>query len=142
MAIIEELGLNVKVQVNGSAAAEYPDEEPDVEDANCSETTKACHRYVESVDNTEFAIHVGLIPGSNTAQEWIGRSPYHRLAFSAAFDGGRNVISTTVSQLHTSDLFEGIHNRETQTLRKFRFAPVSTGTSPSRLVDLEVSDHL
>ncbi|KAL2276409.1 hypothetical protein FJTKL_00923 [Diaporthe vaccinii] len=68
MAIIEELGLEVKVQVGGSAATEYTDPEPDVDDA-CTETTRACHRYVESVDNAEFAIHVGLIAGVNTGQE-------------------------------------------------------------------------
>ncbi|KAH8743527.1 hypothetical protein F5883DRAFT_722602 [Diaporthe sp. PMI_573] len=122
MAIIEELGLEVTVKVGGAAATEYEDPGPDVNDAR-TQMTQACHHYVESVDNAEFAIHVGLIPGRNTAQEWIARSRNHGLSF-LVIDGG-GVSSVTIHQHHISKLLRGIHDGKTKTLRKFRFAPVS-----------------
>lgn len=129
MAIIEKLGLQVKVKVNGAAAAEYPDKEPDDNYDTGSQTTHACRHYVESFDNAEFAIHVGLGPGTKTGQEWISRSQHHSLCFSVAFDGGHDVAATLVSQHHETGLLEGIRNHENQTLRRFIFAPVTTGRS-------------
>lgn len=138
MAIVEDLGLEVKIQVDGSATAEYTDEEPDED--TLSQTYKTCHHYVESIDNAEFAIHVGLIQGTSTGQEWIGRSREHRLSFSVAFDGGPTVTSNSVYKHQTSLLLDGIHNPANQTLSKFRFAPVSTGKPPSHFDDLEASN--
>lgn len=134
MAIIEDLGLEVNVQVDGSATAEYPDEEPD--DHGFNQTTKTSHHYVESIDNAEFAIHVGLIPGLHIGQEWVDRSRDHRLSFLVAFDGGPNITSKLVQHDHPSLLLDGIANHADQTLSKFRFAPVSTGRLPFH------SDHL
>ncbi|KAG8163976.1 hypothetical protein KVR01_005894 [Diaporthe batatas] len=124
MVIIKELGLEAEITVNGSTAAEYPDPEP--EDIPYGQTTKACHRYVESVDNAEFAIRVGIIPGNNPVREWTGRSRDHRLLFSVAFDGGHAVRSKTIWQYTTPTAMEGISDHAKGTLRKFRFAPVST----------------
>lgn len=127
MAIIKELGLQVKVKVNGTASAEYLDEEPDDNYDSGSQNTKTCHYYVESVDNAEFAIHVGLIAGTNTGQEWIGRSQNHALRFSVAFDGGREVARTWITQRSGPRELKGIYGPTNTTLRKFCFAPVSTG---------------
>lgn len=129
MAIIKELGLEVKVNIDGSSAAEYPDQEPDVDHGPTSQATKACHHYVESIDNAEFAIHAGLIPGSNTGRDWIGRSQDHRLHFSVALDGGHDVAAVCLSQHHNTVRLVGVHNRMDQTLRKFLFSPVTTGRS-------------
>ncbi|KAG6360097.1 hypothetical protein INS49_011153 [Diaporthe citri] len=109
MAVIEELGLEVKVNVNGSAAAECPDEEPDVNNNARRQTANVCHRYVESVDNAGFAINVGLIPGTNTGQEWVGRSQNHGLSFTVAFDGGHNVATVVIRQRRNTELLEGVH---------------------------------
>lgn len=135
MAIIEDLGLEVKVLVDGSATAEYKDEEPD--EHAVSQTIKTCHHYVESIDNAEFAIHAGLLPGLHTGQEWIPRSRDHGLSFLVAFDGGPSVAAKMVYKHHTSRLLEGISNRANQTLSKFRFAPVSTGRPPTHFDDLK-----
>jgi hypothetical protein len=75
-AIIEEPGLEVKVLVDKFATAEYTDavtNKDDDADQACGKTARVCHRYVESIDNAEFTIHVGLIMGSNITQDWIGR---------------------------------------------------------------------
>jgi hypothetical protein len=130
MAIIEELGVEVRVQVGGAAVTEYTDPEPDVNDA-CAQTTKVCHRYIESFDNAEFAIHVGMIPGVNTGQEWIGGSRNHGLSFLLEIDGDA-VSSLMVHQDHISEVLKGIYDGENQRLRKFHFASVST--SRSRLI--------
>lgn len=142
MAIIEDLGLEVKVLVDGSATAEYKDEEPDVDlvDDAPSQITTARHHYVESIDNAEFAIHVGLISGQHTGQEWMARSRDHGLAFSVALDGGPNIASRAVYRHCTSRLLQGIQNPANQTLSKFRFAPVSTGKPSSHLHNLEASN--
>lgn len=140
MAIIEELGLEVKVNVNGSAAAEYPDEEPDIDDDARRQTTHACHHYVESVDNAEFAIHVGLTPGTNTGQKWISRSRSHGLSFLVAFDGGHDVAAASVHRHRLSRLLDSVEDRESQTIRKFLFTPVTTGRSPARYEDLKAAN--
>lgn len=139
MAIIEELGLEVKVNVNGSASAEYPDEEPNVDDTR-GQITKACHHYVESVDNAEFGIHVGLIPGTNTGQEWTSRSQNHGLSFSVAFDGGPVVAAKSVLKHRNTALLGGVPNWEDRNLRKFLFSPVTTGRSPAHCDGLEAAN--
>lgn len=140
MAIIEELGLEVKVKVNGSVAAEYPDEEPDIDGDGWGPATKISYHYVESIDNAEFAIHVGVPSGSSTGQKWIRRSPKHALAFWLAFDGGRDAASQAIHQRSSPLLLEGVQNWARTTLRKFRFAPVSTGRLPARFDDLETTN--
>lgn len=102
MAIIKELGLEVRINVNGSAAAEYKDEEPHVDDGAQGQIPHTCHHYVESVDNTEFIIRVGLVPGTNTGQEWVSSSPNNALYFLVAFDGGRAVAGKYVDQRPSS----------------------------------------
>ncbi|KAJ0124950.1 hypothetical protein J7T55_006293 [Diaporthe amygdali] len=126
MAIIEEFGLEVKVKVNGSVAAEYPDEEPDIDGDAWGPATKISYHYVESIDNAEFAIHVGVPSGSNAGQKWIRHSRKHALTFWLAFDGGRDAARKTIHQRSNSFLLEGVHNWARTTMRKFRFAPVST----------------
>lgn len=138
MAVIEELGIEVKVNVNGSAATEYPDEEPDVDARRQTANTR--HHYVESVDNTEFAIHVGLIPGTNTGQEWISRSQNHGLSFQVALDGGPDVAAASVFKHQNTELLEGVPNCEDRTLRKFLFSPVTTGRSPAYCNGLEAAN--
>lgn len=147
MTVIEELGLEVKILVDGSTAAEYADEEPDV-DLNTnphSQTTKTRHHYVESVDNAEFAIQSNIIPGSNIAQEWISRSQNHGLSFAVAFDGGRTANKMLARQNNTSILFSGIYDFANQTMAKFRFASVSTvdDVNKKRVTeDMKVAQHL
>lgn len=140
MAIIEKLGLEVQVKVNGSPAAEYPDEERDVDDDAGGRITNACHHYVESIDNAEFTIHFGLTPGFKTGHGWISRSRNHGLLFSVAFDGGHTVAKTVVHQRHNPQLLRGVYDRKTRTLRKFLFTPVTTGKSPARCEDLEAAN--
>lgn len=140
MAIIAELGLEVKFKVNGSTAAEYPDEEPDVDDDAHRQTANICHHYVESVDNAEFAINVGLIPGTNTGQEWVSRSQNHGLSFTVALDGGHNLEAVVIYQRCNTALLEGVHDQGAQTLRKFLFTPVTTGKSPALFEDLEAAN--
>lgn len=136
MAIIEELGLEVKVKVNGLALAEYPDEEHVDSNHAGTQTPNACHHYVESIDHAEFAIHVGLIAGTNTAQEWISYSPNNTIDFSVAFDGSHYTAGKCVTRHSRPKLLDGVYNEANATLRKFRFAPVSIGRLPAYFVDL------
>lgn len=140
MAIIEEIGLEVKVKVDGSEASEYPDEEPDIDDDARSQTTESCYHYVKVVDNAEVAIHVGVTPGINTGQEWISRSPNHTLRFSAAFDGGQYVAATMVLQGCKTRLMEGVYDPENQTFRKFLLKPVTTGRFLADCDDLDAAN--
>ncbi|KAI3394306.1 hypothetical protein diail_2953, partial [Diaporthe ilicicola] len=124
MAIIEKLGLEVKVKVNGSTAAEYRDEEPDVEDAY-GQAVKTYH-YVESVDNAEFVLQAGVLPGIKTSRRWLSRSEKHALSFAVAFDGGHDAAARLVHQSSGPQPLDGVLDSANGTLRKFRFAPVST----------------
>lgn len=56
MAVIDELGLEAKVVVNGATAPEYDDPEPGSLGDKYSGNTVKCFRYVESTDDAEFEI--------------------------------------------------------------------------------------
>lgn len=130
-AIIKELGLEVRINVNGSAAAEYKDEESYVGDGAHGQVAHTRHHYVESVDNAEFSIHVGLVPGTNTGQEWVSFSPKNVLMLMVAFDGGRAVAVKCINQLSGTGQVQGVYKKADATLRKFCFAPVSIGRLPA-----------
>lgn len=80
---------------------------------------------MESIDNAEFAIHAGLIAGTNTGQLWISRSQNNTLCISVALDGGRDVVLSRVTQRSGPREMKGLYGPTT--LRKFFFAAVSTG---------------
>lgn len=63
MAIIEELGLAVSVIVDGEALPEYDNPEPDAGGDNNDgpAVTAICDKYIESQDDTEYAIYRRVI---------------------------------------------------------------------------------
>jgi gamma-glutamyl:cysteine ligase YbdK (ATP-grasp superfamily) len=109
MAIIEELGLEVKVQVDGSAGAEYTEEEPEIIEDACSKTTKACHRYVESVDNAEFAISPkNRAREARKAQARVDSAFRLVKSFSDAQHIGLRPRSRTLNETEYQDLLDRI----------------------------------
>lgn len=128
MAVIDELGVEVKVIVNGTEATEYiPDEEPDFDDDNFDPSTKTCCRYVESIDNADFAIRAAVTSGRNKpANKWLDDSKTNGLSFSLSFDGGDKVAGLLINQNRRFVIGDSTSDAATCTKRNFRFASVST----------------
>lgn len=129
MAVIDELGVEVKVIVNGTEATEYiPDEEPDFDGDNFDPSTKTCCRYVESIDNADFAIRAAVTSGRNKpANKWLDDSKTNSLSFSLSFDGGDKAAGWLINQNRRFVIGDSTSDAATSTKRNFRFASVSTG---------------
>ncbi|KAJ9165032.1 hypothetical protein NKR19_g821 [Coniochaeta hoffmannii] len=85
MAIIEDLGLSVTIEVNGTPLEEYNDAKPS-EDSTVDQTvTKVCSKYVEAKDGAEYVVHCKAMP-NNT---WISSSAPkdHIFVFDVYVDG-------------------------------------------------------
>lgn len=128
MAVIDELGIEVKVIVNGTEATEYiPDEEPDFDGDNFDPSTKTCCRYVESIDNAEFAVRAAVMSERDKpGNKWLDDSKTNGFAFSLSFDGGKKAAGFLVDQNHRVSIRDSTYDAATSTKRNFRFASVST----------------
>ncbi|KUI73783.1 hypothetical protein VM1G_09341 [Cytospora mali] len=132
MAIIEELGIEAKILVDGSAATEYtPDEEPEIEGDNFGPSTRVCCRYVEAIDNAHFALHAGIASVNSPGNKWLEESWENGFSFGISIDGGKTVSSQIVQQ-YQYDTLQGVIDGQTGTIRKFRFASVSTVDDASK----------
>lgn len=128
MAIIDELGLEVKILVNGSAATEYtPDEETQIDGDNFTPSTKTCCRYVESIDDAQFAIYARVEPGTKPEGKWIEGSEASGFTVELAFDGGATVDRFMLNRRYKTSTREGITSEAGDSVRRFRFASLSTG---------------
>lgn len=126
MAIIEELGLEVKIIVEGEPAKEYMDTEPSLEGIKLGSDTRTSHCYIESREDIEFSIQIQVLPRVSSATHWI-KPKTHCLCFYPSFDGGPYLDGLIVSQAGRTHTDCGIESEAKGTLRKFRFSSVSTG---------------
>lgn len=83
MAIIEDLGLTVCVQIDGTPTPEYDDPGPCVEDMGDPASTRVCNKYIEVKDNAEYAFQFS----ATGKQEWLSQSRKHGFAFRFSVDG-------------------------------------------------------
>ncbi|ROW12876.1 hypothetical protein VPNG_04664 [Cytospora leucostoma] len=145
MAIIDNLGLEVKILVNGSAATEYvPDKEDQADGHNFGPSTKICCRYIQSIDDAHFAISAGLTWKHKVAEQWIKESQNNCCGFDFSVDG-RRIDVLLISKRHEGAIIlEGFHDRRSNTLREFRFASVSTVDDANRQVaeDMKTAKNL
>lgn len=124
MAIFEDLGLEVKILVNNSPLEEYGDNEAGSTDDEFGEDIRKCRRYVEVIENAEFAVQLRVIPTNdylNNANE--------RLLFVLDLDGQEDLEDQIMDLEHDQYLVEGKteYDGQTRLLRKFRFTTVATG---------------
>jgi len=125
IAIVEDLGLEIKIVVDNSPLQEYEDKEVDAPDDGFSDDIRKFRRYVEVNVDTEFGVQICTTPNN----EYLDDNKKKRLIVSIDLDGQKDLQVTLVGSLKRSDLVEGKseHNGQTSVLRKFRFKTVSTG---------------
>lgn len=123
MAIIEDLGLEVEILVDDLPLREYKDEEEDPTDDTFGDETRKCRRYVEVVEDAEFAVQVCVTP----ANDYLNENEH--LLFIVDLDGQEDLGDCQLKST-TENLIEGKYEHDGQTLvlRKFRFTTVATGT--------------
>lgn len=124
MAILDDLGLEVKIIVNDTPLQEYEDKEVDPADDGFGDGVRKCRCYVEAVDNAEFSVQLHVTP----ANHYLDNTK-NRLRFDLDLDGQTNIENRLVSLTEPLFLIEGIDENDGQnfSLRKFRFTAVSTG---------------
>lgn len=128
MAIIDELGLEVKILVDGREASEYhPDETTEFDGDGYVPSTKKCYRYVESKDEAHFAIQAGVLPDDKPAHKWLQSSKSAGLQVNLSIDGEYIPGFPLMSDQRKMATCKGVSDRDNGLLRKFRFASVSTG---------------
>ncbi|KAH8778737.1 hypothetical protein F5883DRAFT_613592 [Diaporthe sp. PMI_573] len=124
MAILEDLGLEIKIVVDNSPLQEYEGKEVDAPGDGFSDDIRKCRRYVKVNVDTEFGVQICTTPNN----EYLDDNKKKRLIVSIDLDGQKDLQVTLVGSLKRSDLVEGKseHNGQTSVLRKFRFKTVST----------------
>jgi hypothetical protein len=122
MAILKSLGLSVTVNINGVAAVEYdnPDPNPDKKypDVPC------VSKYIESKDNTEYSISCQALP----QHTWLSKGKKNILRFIVRADGEheQGTIYSSSDQTRQAPVeIQGVVNRDF--IRKFKFSAIQTG---------------
>lgn len=127
MAIIEELGLQVRILCGDTPCPEHEDAEPDGDLNTINDfppNTPSTDGYVESREDVEFHIELNALPGSR-AIEWIKKNN-NILVFSPRFDGDKTrETAAVVQQSHNPGMSYGYLDRREGTLHKYRFAAIS-----------------
>lgn len=127
MAILEDLGLEVKILVNESPLPEYEDKEADPTDDGFGDEIRKCRCYVEVVDNAEFVVQLHVTPANNYLN-----NTKKRFRFALDLDDQEEFEDRLMDSTEQVILIDGKDEYDGQksTLRKFRFTAVSTGRCP------------
>jgi hypothetical protein len=135
MAVIDELGLKVAININGAPAAEYPDPEHST-DTEGEAAVPTARRYVQCVDNAAFSIFCQI----DENHEWMRQDKNNRLVFCVVIDGmlanscvcSRETLrpleygqARTVLEIAHTRCFDKETGMDIQ--REFQFSPISTG---------------
>lgn len=125
MAILEELGLEVKIIVDGSPLREYEDKEQNPANDGFGDEIPKCRRYVEVTGETEFGVQLD----ATSNEKYF--CPTKALKFAIDLDGKDEIQNRVLKSQHLTSLVEGKEEHDGQefTLRRFRFTNVSTGRS-------------
>lgn len=128
MAILEDLGLEVKILVNNSPLQEYEDKDAGPTDDKFGNEIRKCRRYVEVIENAEFAVQLHVTPANNYLN-----NESERIGFFIDLDGHEWLANRLLNSDDKQGLVDGKVEYEGQTSvsrRKFRFSNVTTGTYP------------
>lgn len=123
MAILEDLGLEVKIIVNDSPLQEYEDKEVGPTDDGFGDETRKCRRYVEVVEDAEFSAQFRV-----TSAHHLNNSD-ERFRFALDLDGQEDLAGVLLRSGNNQFLVKGKkeYHGQTSVLRKFRFTTVATG---------------
>lgn len=125
MAIIDELGLEVKVLIRGRPCLEYEDDSLFRNFDDIDQHTLACYRWVESQQDEVFAMYFRVLPGG-PASTWLQEED-NGVAFSTSFDGSNAVENYIAYRDSPSGTQQGIVRWQDDLIQPFRFAAISTG---------------
>ncbi|KAG8164104.1 hypothetical protein KVR01_006022 [Diaporthe batatas] len=122
MAIIEDLGLEVKIVVNDSPLQEYEDKEQEPTNDGFGDEIRKYRSYVEVMDNAEFAV----LLRATSNNEYLSATKAGFM-FAIDLDGQNRIENLWLHSEHLTSLVKGKYENDGQetTLRRFRFTAVS-----------------
>lgn len=128
MAVLDELGLEVTIEVAGEPAQEYPDPDHDIDDNESPTNTHGC--YIESRAGAEYCIVGRLQPGKkqSPAAQWIVKDKKNGICFDVSFDGGGCAAGAIYDRNDSVVSVDGVVDYAEQKQQMFCFSAVSTGT--------------
>lgn len=130
MAILEDLGLEVKILVNNIPLREYEDKNADPTYDEFGNEIRKCRRYVEVVENAEYAVQLHV----TSVDKYLDNTE-KGFYFVLDLDGQEHFENQILDQECRSYLVEGkseCDGRES-TIRKFCFTAMSIGRCPRNL---------
>lgn len=132
MVLLNGLGLEVRVLVNGSLTTEYADNENDAGNDEYDQSTPRSFHYIESVSGAEFSIEVEAKPGA--AGRWLESGSKRAFRFYIDIDGEDSIARGTSESSRLLDVVPGVKefHKGCTKLRKFRFSTVHTGAFSAR----------
>lgn len=141
MAIIKHLGLQVRIHISGSPAVEYVDSDPEADPKFISPnqdvfTAATSHCYVESVEDTEFSIEFSVVTPEPPAKIWACNEK-QLYVFVVDIGGHNGTRRHSIGPPKLTYMSEGIVDYAQGTIRKYRFARLSTHDDSCTQVDLE-----
>jgi hypothetical protein len=128
MAVIESLGLAVSVVINGTPVAEYDDPDPDPDVEREFPGAKVISKYIESTDDTEYAIRCDALP----THRWVPSGPDNVLTCNVDIDGNYQTgicLRAARWDRGVSKTVEGVVRAVTGSrgaLNKFKFSAVDS----------------
>lgn len=128
MVLLEDLGLEVQILVNGKLAEEFEDRKSDDLGDDVGSQTSMAHRYIESVAGATFSISAGVISKSCPAKDWLDADGENTFKFLLSIDG-KAVGSTWVDSDRLTGIVNGVKDLLSNTIQRFQFATISTSMS-------------
>ncbi|KAG6360096.1 hypothetical protein INS49_011152 [Diaporthe citri] len=124
MAILEDVGLEVNIIVNGSPLKEYEDKGADLSDDGFGDETRKCRRYVEVDGDTDFGVQLHVTSNN----KYLDGNKKKRLRFCLDLDGQEELEARLMNFARTPVLLDGKDewNGQTYISRRFRFTTIST----------------
>lgn len=125
MVLLENLGLQLQVLVDGQTADEYlPPAQQNIGTERLDSQPYICHRYIESFANSHFSISFEAVGANGCLKEWIEADQNNAINFRIKLDGqsvGGRVIDQELRKRICSEFFD----LENRTRQYFQFASIS-----------------
>lgn len=130
MAVLEELGVEVNIEVAGNPATEYPDPEHNANDDENGPPKNVHYCYIESQEKEEFCITFRITKTkakTGSAAKWLAAKKDNCLGFHVFLDGGDRATSRVCREPQVLKRIPGITDHANDKVYHFRFSSVSTG---------------
>lgn len=121
MAVLQEMGLQVQVLVDGSPAQEYRDNVVEDVGDGIGSSPSSRHRYIESIAGAKLAVSLAAVPTCGSTRAWYDDDDDHIVRLLISIDG-KDSGTAWIHRKSKVRVVEGVYDRDT--MRPFQFAAI------------------